>query len=100
MWATNLTPVGVKLFYSHCSLGVVPTVLQTKLLPLFHNRVVNMDCKLVGDVEHVAEFTSVRHVHRQNIRGAGYIHESDKNDVVGMIILKAILFQLDYVTLM
>ena len=51
-------------------------MLEAKLLPLLHNRVVDVDCKLIWDVEDIAELPRVCHIHGQDVRGAGYVHKS------------------------
>ena len=77
MWKiSNLAPIGIKLFYSDGALGVVATMLEAKLLALLHDGVVHVDCKLIWDVEDVAELPRVCHIHGQDVRGAGYVHES------------------------
>ena len=51
-------------------------MLETKLLPLLHDRVVDVDCKLIRYVEDIAELARVGHIHGQDVRGASYVHES------------------------
>ena len=76
MWKIYLAPIGIELLYSDSALGVVATMLETEFLALLHDWVVDMDCKLIRDVEDVAKLTRVSHIHGQDVRGAGYVHKS------------------------
>ena len=71
----DLAPVGVELLYPNSPLGVVAAVLQPELLARRHDRVVHVDGELVGDVEDVAQLPGVGHVHREDLGGAGDVHE-------------------------
>ena len=85
-----LTPEGIKFLYSDRSLGVVTAVLQPKLLSRVENGIVDMDGKLVWNIEDVTQLPGVGHVHGENVWGAGNVHvpagverEADAVETVG-----------------
>ena len=75
-----LAPVRQEFLNSHGPLGVITTVLQTKLLPGFDDGIVNVDGELVGDVKEEAKLPRVGEIHGQDVGGAGHVHLATREE--------------------